>query len=241
MITIRAFLLIAARRPTWHSRKAAHMAQPQGGSHRTAAMWLTSHSRNAALIVKPQCIAAQSHHTYKDHMKHYLLLTLLLAATSCHRSISKDQSPVNQEQERNDAAQETLQQEKILLLNITMVKDSTSPTGENCALYNHQIAPGKLKGSLSDDEIPPPGHLMFYFKDANGRVLATQSIVDPLTAFVEYAADDDGNMGRKQLETESEILSIRVQYQTEMTLLDVYKMNELREKQKVCTITLKLN
>lgn len=216
------------------------MAQPQGGSHRTAAMWLTSHSRNAALIVKPQCIAAQSHHTYKDHMKHYLLLTLLLATTSCHRSISKDQSTVNQEQERIDNAQETLQEEKILLLNITMVKD-TSPTGENCALYNHQIAPGKLKGSLSDDEIPPPGHLMFNFMDAKGMVLATQSIEDPLTAFVEYATDEDGNMGSKQLETESEILSIRVQYQTEMTLLDVYKMNELREKQKVCTITLKLN
>ena len=217
------------------------MAQPQGGSHRTAAMWLTSHSRNAALIVKPQCIAAQSHHTYKDHMKHYLLLTLLLAASSCHRSITKDQSTVNQEQQPIETTIEPPQTEKILLLNITMVKDTTSQTGENCALYNHQIAPGKLKGSLSDDETPPAGHLMFNFKDANGIVLATQSIEDPLTAFVEYAADDDGNMGRKQLETKSEILSIRVQYQTEMTFLDVYKMNERLEKQKVCTITLHLN
>ena len=91
-------------------------------------------------------------------------------------------------------------------------------------IYDIITSEGFLKDGNVNNVNPAERYLsVFDFKDDTPRIKIT--FPDPLNKFVEFV-DKDGNLGKKEINLETEVVSLRVNYSREISVLKIYEREE---------------
>ena len=136
-----------------------------------------------------------------------LLFLISIACSQC--SYSKKTNPNGTTQPSSTATTEA-PQDQILFLTFKIIKDSTIKVGEKIQLVQKQKVDGLLKSKLKTTEAHNVGDLICEFTDKKNTLLYTEIIEDPLTASVEYPAEN-GTFKRAVLDKKEADLFLRIQ------------------------------
>lgn len=128
--------------------------------------------------------------------------------------------------------------EKIHFMVLEITKDSTQDPGMKCSLQNAQISPGTLKQHQKQHSTSGNETLLIQFMDEANKILDTQMMENPLEAYTEYVSDDEGSLDRIQTRQLTEHLVIRLQFQSDMKRLKIFRNQKENEKQALCSIEL---
>ena len=99
---------------------------------------------------------------------------------------------------------------QILFLTFKIIKDSTLKVGEKIQLVQKQKVDGLLKSKLKTPNTYNIGDLICEFSDKKNTLLYTEIMEDPLTASVEYPAEN-GTFKRAVLDKKEADLFLRIQ------------------------------
>ncbi len=136
------------------------------------------------------------------------LFLISIACSQC--SYSKKTNPNGTTQPSSTATTEA-SQTQILFLTFKIIKDSTLIVGEKIQLVQKQKVDGLLKSKLkTTPNTYNIGDLICEFSDKKKVILSTEIVEDPLTASVEYPAEN-GTFKRAVLDKKEADLFLRIQ------------------------------
>lgn len=111
---------------------------------------------------------------------------------------------------------------EMLFLVLSSYRDAAQAGGQNVRIVLQKRLPGAAKRLPEPQIVPAGNYLVCSFLDESQKVLDTQTVEDPLFASMEYP-DDNGTMGRVQLnKTEAEFV-LRTPYDPALRYLRVEK------------------
>ena len=139
--------------------------------------------------------------------KIFLLFLISIACSQC--SYSKKTNPNGTTQPSSTATTET-SSDQILFLTFKIIKDSTLKVGEKIQLVQKQKVDGLLKSKLKTPKAHNVGDLICELLDKKNTLLYTEIMEDPLTASVEYPAEN-GTFKRAFLNKKEADLFLRIQ------------------------------
>ena len=138
------------------------------------------------------------------------IISVLLISIACSQcSYSKKNSPIGTNQPSPTTNSEA-SSDQILFLTFKIIKDSTKKVGEKIQLVQKQKVDGLLKSKLKTPAAHNVGDLICEFSDKKNTLLYTEIIEDPLTASVEYPAEN-GTFKRVVLDKKEADLFLRIQ------------------------------
>ena len=135
------------------------------------------------------------------------LFLISIACSQC--SYSKKTNPNGTTQPSSTANNEA-SSNQILFLTFKIIKDSTLKVGEKIQLVQKQKVDGLLKSKLKTPNAYNVGDLICEFSDKKNTILSTEIMEDPLTASVEYPAEN-GTFKRVVLDKKEADLFLRIQ------------------------------
>ena len=135
------------------------------------------------------------------------LLLISIACSQC--SYSKKTNPNGTTQPSSTANNEA-SSNQIMFLTFKIIKDSTLKVGEKIQLVQKQKVDGLLKIKLKTPYTYNIGDLICEFSDKKNIILSTEIVEDPLTASVEYPAEN-GSFKRVVLDKKEADLFLRIQ------------------------------
>lgn len=141
-------------------------------------------------------------------IKKLLILFLLAGLTACNSQIA-----------RNAVAPVSLihpKKNQLLFLSLKLTK---TETGISLSVLDTKLVGGKLKRPLPET-LNTSEHLIFEFRDQNGKTLTQVATENPLSRFVEVA-DENGKLQRQQIDLDKASLMLRIQFNKNMTNLKV--------------------
>ena len=139
------------------------------------------------------------------------IISVLLISIACSQcSYSKKNSPIGTNQPSPTTNSEA-SSDQILFLTFKIIKDSTIKVGERIQLVQKQKVDGLLKSKLkTTPNTYNIGDLICEFSDKKKVILSTEIVEDPLTASVEYPAEN-GTFKRAFLDKKEADLFLRIQ------------------------------
>ena len=136
------------------------------------------------------------------------LFLISIAFSQC--SYSKKTNP-NGTTQPSSTANNEVSSNQILFLTFKIIKDSTIKVGEKIQLVSKQKVDGLLKSKLkTTPNTYNIGDLICEFSDKKNTILSTEIMEDPLTASVEYPAEN-GTFKRVVLDKKEADLFLRIQ------------------------------
>ena len=148
------------------------------------------------------------------------LLLISIACSQC--SYSKKTNSTGTSQPSSTATTE-VSQDQILFLTFKIIKDSTLKVGEKIQLVQKQKVDGLLKSKLKTPMAYNVGDLICEYSDKKNTLLYTEIMEDPLTATVEYPAEN-GTFKRAFLNKKEADLFLRIQDNTLLYKLRISKV-----------------
>ena len=112
---------------------------------------------------------------------------------------------------------------QILFLTFKIIRDSTTKIGETIQLVQKQKVEGLLKSKLKTPQAHNVGDLICEYSDKKNTLLYTEIMEDPLTASVEYPAEN-GTFKRAFLNKKEADLFLRIQNNTLLYKLRISKV-----------------
>ena len=138
------------------------------------------------------------------------IISVLLISIACSQcSYSKKNSPIGTNQPSPTTNSEA-SSDQILFLTFKIIRDSTIKVGEKIQLVSKQKVDGLLKSKLKTPNAYNVGDLICEFSDKKNTILSTEIMEDPLTASVEYPAEN-GTFKRVVLDKKEADLFLRIQ------------------------------
>ena len=135
------------------------------------------------------------------------LFLISIACSQC--SYSKKTNP-NGTTQPSSTANKDVSSDQILFLTFKIIRDSTIKVGEKIQLVQKQKVDGLLKSKLKTPQAHNVGDLICEFSDKKNTLLYTEIMEDPLTASVEYPAEN-GTFKRVVLDKKEADLFLRIQ------------------------------
>ncbi len=139
--------------------------------------------------------------------KTFFLLLISIACSQCSYSKKTNSNGTTQPSSTPTTEVST---DQILFLTFKIIKDSTIKVGEKIQLVQKQKVDGLLKSKLKIPKAHNVGDLICEFSDKKNTILSTEIMEDPLTASVEYPAEN-GTFKRAVLDKKEADLFLRIQ------------------------------
>ncbi len=147
---------------------------------------------------------------------------LFLISIACSQCSYPKKTNANGTSQPSSTATEA-SQDQILFLTFKIIKDSTIKVGEKIQLVQKQKVDGLLKSKLKTPQAHNVGDLVCEFSDKKNSIIFTEIMEDPLTASVEYPAEN-GTFKRAFLNKKEADLFLRIQNNTLIYKLRISKV-----------------
>ena len=138
------------------------------------------------------------------------IISFLLISIACSQCSYSKKTNSNGTTQPSSTATTEVSSDQILFLTFKIIKDSTIKVGEKIQLVQKQKVDGLLKSKLKTPSTRNVGDLICEFSDKKNTLLYTEIIEDPLTASVEYPAEN-GTFKRAFLDKKEADLFLRIQ------------------------------